>query len=364
MALEDFTTYTETDEGADVTVTSTKVDYTNLLTRDDDARVRKDMGAAFFDGDFYHTFESYFANSDVYALAWEWGLAESAKNQEDIVLDSESAISFVYYNHNTQSHTFRLRHIESGAQSNQDFYDGPSPSTLYYISMTRDHDGGVNSTGRYRAYICTGDYYGEGGSVVDVLNVDASAGEQNDYRYVFALNTNTTGAGANPEVDGYTQNLRIEQAFYYYNAKSTSNWNNSANMIDGDLFMYADTFTDGTTETLTGTNCDGTDIGTITKVEMRVRGMGDGDDEVEVTPSGGSTYTFVPVASPVLTWTDWQDVSADYSSWDDIQNLDVNVVYDKVGKGAQMNVYQVELRVTYDWVEITGSPWHQFAQEA
>ena len=51
---EDFTTYTETDPGADITKTADRITFTALRTREDTFYVYKDKGVDHFNGNFEH----------------------------------------------------------------------------------------------------------------------------------------------------------------------------------------------------------------------------------------------------------------------------------------------------------------------
>ena len=78
---------------------------------------------------------------------------------------------------------------ENGSSADSDTTEdtyGIALSQDYYITVTRDYDGGSNSTGLYTMYVCQTNYYGEAGAdLKDTLSVESSAGEQNDYRYLY-----------------------------------------------------------------------------------------------------------------------------------------------------------------------------------
>lgn len=203
MAYEDFTTYTEVDPGNDITVdSSTKVSWVDLQARDITAHLYKDKGIDYFSGDFTHKFEVQFSNvANITQMAF-WALANSVGDIEDWKSANEDAHMFNIYD---DTENLDLYILENGAT----VYDrwaapGPLASTTYFIEIVRDDDGGANNTGRLTAYIRTGSHTG---TLQDTLVVDCSAGEQNDFRYLYAVQTRDT---ANPGgVDGFTQNLDI-----------------------------------------------------------------------------------------------------------------------------------------------------------
>ena len=205
MSYEDFTTYTEFDEGNDVTVDSaTKVSWVDLLTRIHTAYLYKDKGVNHFSGDFVHKFEIFFSAVGSTQMPVHWMLANSVGDLGDIIAANEDAHTLFVY---TDTENIYLRIFENGSIADDDKWapPGPQASTLYFIEVVRDDDGGANSTGRLTAYIRTGSHTGV---LQDTLVADCSAGEQNDFRYLYAVATNETG-GLALTADGFTQNLDI-----------------------------------------------------------------------------------------------------------------------------------------------------------
>ena len=142
---------------------------------------------------------------------------------------------------------------------------------------------------------------------------------------------------------------------YYFDAYDSGGeeWeDNPEDMVDGDTGTEAETEFDGVVQLLTGNTCDGTNLGTITKVELRVHGYardlfncsidlrpvfdgGDGDDHN---------------TSTVNNWSSYQDITSDTNapetwSWTNVDDLDCDVV----GNGASFWAWaqKVEIQVTY-----------------
>lgn len=148
----------------------------------------------------------------------------------------------------------------------------------------------------------------------------------------------------------------MTDATYYFNSWAPScYWSDCDNMIDNSLTTYAYTSGDGNTELLSGNNCSGTDLGAITKVEIRAYAYGDGNDRIDLTPtfSGavGDEHQTTPGVSPG-SWGPYQDITSDTNhpspwTWSAVQGLDCKVEKDTVAKGNQMNCAKVEIRVTY-----------------
>jgi hypothetical protein len=99
--------------------------------------------------------------------------------------------------------------LENGSLSideNNLFEDG----VWHYIRIVRDDDGGVNGTGQLKAYIATCDYDDNGGALEDTLVLDCGAGEQNDFRYIYAMAT-YNDVTPNYTIDGGIANLNLEE---------------------------------------------------------------------------------------------------------------------------------------------------------
>ena len=175
--IEDFTTYTEVDNGADISKTASKITATAARSRQDQFYVYKDMGAGFFDGDFTHQFEIEFSSVGGNSVVAFWMLSNSVKDFYGVVNGSEDGIVFNLYDDNP-GEDLSLKVVENGSATTDTWSNpGPQASTTYYITITRDDDGGVNNTGRITAEIRTGSH---AGALQDTLTVDCSAGEQND----------------------------------------------------------------------------------------------------------------------------------------------------------------------------------------
>jgi hypothetical protein len=211
MAIEDFTTYTEVDPGDDITIIPTKISWDDLNSRGGGSSyVCRDKGAAYFDGDFSHRFILQRISAVTGATPYHWLLANAVNDFQTMkVADEDMAGIRIYYSGGPSGGIY-LNLIEDGEQL-QDGWSGsgyPPAGIDYYITVNRDDDGGANSTGQYVARICTVNYYGEPGAILqDTLQLDCSAGEQNDFRYVYGLaNVNT---GDTYLCDGYTENMTV-----------------------------------------------------------------------------------------------------------------------------------------------------------
>jgi hypothetical protein len=190
MALEDFTSYTEVDTDGDVAVIANSITWETVAIRltGKTQRVVKDFGAAFFGGDFTHKFTVNFtygtADQTVYGAVWALGNAVD----DMTALEGGDSSSVLVVHSSVNVWTIQLRNSENGTL-HTDASTSLSASTNYFVTVTRDDDGGANNTGQTIAYVCTTNYYGETGAVlIDTLTLDSSVGEQNDFQYLYATN--------------------------------------------------------------------------------------------------------------------------------------------------------------------------------
>jgi len=149
----------------------------------------------------------------------------------------------------------------------------------------------------------------------------------------------------------------MTEVSYYFNSYDVGEvWaNNPEYMVDNDTDTYTTSAINSDTQLLDGNTCDGTNLGTITKVELRLFGKISG---------GANTSHLVPVfsgtddgdnhnmGSPSFSgeWSDYADITSDTNapgtwSWSDVQNLDCDVILDEAG--GTSSVSKVEIRVTY-----------------
>jgi hypothetical protein len=213
VAIENFTGYDETDEGDNVTRIASKVSWDDL-DRDESSHVSDSKGAGHFSGDFEHKFECLWENHVGYGLVFYWALANVQEDWKTIDNASGDAQGFAFENENLGIYTLENGGVDS------DVYETPAESTLHYITVARDDDGGANGTGQITVEIHEGDYH-PAGTHKDLLTIDCGAGEQNDFEFVFGLMSFDDGT-PNNTVDGYTQNLDLQEGAppaghpYYY----------------------------------------------------------------------------------------------------------------------------------------------------
>jgi hypothetical protein len=130
------------------------------------------------------------------------------------------------------------------------------------------------------------------------------------------------------------------------------------NMVDGSTGTFAYTNTGDDSERCTGNTCNGNDLGTISKVEMRAYGKYNGagsQNNITLKPVLGSTigdsYLFVTGTSG--DWSQWFDITDDNNigleewSWSNISGLDCKIISEKIKSSFVVYCGKVDLRVTY-----------------
>ena len=149
---------------------------------------------------------------------------------------------------------------------------------------------------------------------------------------------------------------------YYFNTydEGGEEWNtNPGYMVDGDIETNAqDDSGEWQTQLLTGNTCDGTNLGTISKVELRIHcttyltqfEMQTGEIKLRPVFGGSSDGDNHNVGNVDDNWSDYIDITNDTNApstwtWSDIQNLDCDV--DGIFYNIFLLASKVEIRVTY-----------------
>ena len=154
-----------------------------------------------------------------------------------------------------------------------------------------------------------------------------------------------------------------DQITYYFNSYDNGEaWATTPGyMIDGLLANKASTTVNGDVELCDSNNCSGSDLGTISSVEIRVTSSYSGDSRDTILrpvfdgTTDGLDYTYHTM--PFLDSSPWFSITNDpYApqswSWSDITGLDCDVEAENDIMGGPFTLYcpEVHVRVTY-------TPW-------
>lgn len=194
MAVENFITYTEVDPNSRITVTSTRVTWTDL-DRNERGQVYKDKGVDFFNGAFVHTLTLKITaiGSGVFMGIWHLRNTVADFPGANPTLHLGCSLGF--------GNDFRLtlQSIDSGGAVSD--FTALDFNTNYYLTITRDE--ALGSFGRVSCKIYTD---AARTTLLDTITVDV--GVKSDFRYIYVLNSEN-GIFEDSEVSGYTEGLNI-----------------------------------------------------------------------------------------------------------------------------------------------------------
>jgi hypothetical protein len=210
---------------------------------------------------------------------------------------------------------------------------------------------------------------GFSGSAIDLFVAAYTCGETGtNWTYGQNQNELLDGAGASSRA-GFTDLISIET--YYFDGYGAEQWNNPDAMVDGSTASHAWSAADGNTQLLNSNTCPGTDLGTITKVELRVYGAVSGtdpdDDDLILRPVfGGSSdgddhqIDIYGGGSGNKDWSAWIDITTDTNApgtwdWDDVVNLDCDVVQVQIGALDNAFAGMIEIRVSRSITTLEGT---------
>lgn len=205
---EDFSTYTEVDEGGDITKTSDRITFTLSETREDTFHVHYDKGAGHFDGNFEHLGRIELTVFNDFACITTWALSNAVGDLKDLRDATEDYLCFFVYRDGA-SYRLYLEESDGGAEYS-DLYANFPLSTVYYLELERDES--IGTFGTTYAYICTGDYWDDGGTQVDTLSVALHTSKK-DFRYIYGLTGYDDGVGAGKTATGYIEFLDLQEIF-------------------------------------------------------------------------------------------------------------------------------------------------------
>lgn len=208
MAYENFTTYTEYDEGGTVTKTSSRVTGTNLNCSNTTAYVVSDKGASHFDGDFEHL-----CTIEITLVTWAAGYC-GLWGMSDVVGDFYGCrtTGYVLSVGFTKSTNDYIRIYEGIAPSDTyfDLSSAISEDTPYYCKIKRNEAVGDNGT--LYCYI-----YSDASRTTLVDTISIALHSKEDLQYIYALQTNDYGATIT--VSLWLEKLDLQEAAAVYNKR-------------------------------------------------------------------------------------------------------------------------------------------------
>jgi len=144
------------------------------------------------------------------------------------------------------------------------------------------------------------------------LHVKSRDGQYNAPTTLFVrIGTLDSGQSKQTKIYWYDANQEI----YHFNSHDNKEYwaNNPSYMVDGSTSNFASTSVDGQVELCNGNTCPGEDLGTISKVELRVHGYYSGDQrDIIFRPVfdgviDGSDYYYQATTTP--SWSQWFEIT-------------------------------------------------------
>jgi hypothetical protein len=160
-----------------------------------------------------------------------------------------------------------------------------------------------------------------------------------------------------------------EITYYFNNYFFGETWaNNPGYMVDGNTGTYASTSVGGDVELCNSNTCNGSDLGDISKLELRVYGYySGGNRSIILRPvfngnNNLNNHTIYPGSSP--GWTSWVDITNDWPlsgypawTWTYVMNLDCDVQTQSGSGYWTLFCSKVEMRVTYNKLPVISNPY-------
>jgi hypothetical protein len=202
MAIEDFSTYTETDPNSKIAVTSSKIDV-SAIDRGDNAYVYDDKGSNFFDGDFEFLFEGYIDSATTngyHAMA-----CALANVNNKVSTDTNDDQGIRMYREGSASRF--LVQEQDGSNGYQTSTGDLSLDTLYYLTLERDEAVGTYGTLYLYTYSDSDRTTLEGSASV------ALHSSKKDFRYIYGWTNRGDGSGS--PWTGYVQDLDLQGSVAY-----------------------------------------------------------------------------------------------------------------------------------------------------
>jgi len=183
---EDLTTYTEVDPGGGVQISKTadRVTVTAFQSSSLEGRLYCDKGEGHFSGNFTHRCKALLDNyQGTYAGWWFWGLSDYVDDENGLYNNDCKALFVWFWWDCDGPNVIGLEELKDVVRY-RDYWYSPLLDTVYFFEIERDE--GIGDYGTMYAYIATGDYYSDGGSLKDTLSRALHSKE--DYRYIYAAN--------------------------------------------------------------------------------------------------------------------------------------------------------------------------------
>jgi len=196
--IEDYTTYTVVDDSSRLTIDTHSVVIT-AAPRNETIYLYGDAGAGFYDGDFVHNIDvNLSGGSQNGARMCIWGMSNVINTLTRFGYDNSEAVCVTLVRTAGNLDITIDNYFDNVGSTHRNL----TVSTDYYLTISRDYDGGASSKGRYTCYIYSDSTRA---TLVDTIYVDATA--QKDFRYFFGING--LGGGVGVTIIATASNLEV-----------------------------------------------------------------------------------------------------------------------------------------------------------
>ncbi len=224
---EDLSAYTEVDPNGRITVTVPRSAFTNL-TKNEDAYVYKDKGAAYFNGDFEIRFTAYLTSTDSGGCTIICSMANTVDDWDAIDAANDSEIGIFFYYAAPNHYFIYLREVDSGA-AYSDNWETANIADLQpiYIKFKRVEADGTHGT--IYAYLYSDSSFS---TLIVTLQVALHTNKK-DWRYLYV--TQTRRSGDAHKQTGYTENFDLREGWGW---EAPAAWSNSLGSVSGVAVVY------------------------------------------------------------------------------------------------------------------------------
>jgi parallel beta-helix repeat protein len=171
--------WTEVDPGSTMTASSTVITMTSVQTRSADSYFYRDMGAAYFSGDYRVYFDVNVTTLTAVALIQLISLSDTLDDGKGIVTSSGNQAAVQMYG----ATSLRLYKTEAGAEAQTSAYTFTA-GTTYYCDYYRDESAGTYGTQYLVVYDTAAHRLAQSGALATLSQAFTVA--KIDYRYIYA----------------------------------------------------------------------------------------------------------------------------------------------------------------------------------